>query len=263
MLFRPFSDLHAEFWPEHQVTRILESVVPPLATDRATVALIAGDLGLAHRREKWLKVLELLAGRFLAVVCVEGNHFFYHNDFFGRIQALKEMVCFPGNVHFLENESVEVEDAVIIGATLWTDFDGKNFFKMQHARKQMNDFRTIRKASGELLLPEDTADLFYQSREFIFDRLKEAEGRKTIVLTHHGISPLSVHERYRGDSLNWAFMTDLSGEIMDHGPDLWVHGHTHDSFDYLLGRTRVVVNPYGYQDVEINPGYNGTLLIRL
>ena len=37
---------------------------------------------------------------------------------------------------------------------------------------------------------------------------------------------------------------------MDRGPDLWVHGHTHDSFDYVLGWTQVVVNPYGYQDVE-------------
>ena len=30
---------------------------------------------------------------------------------------------------------------------------------------------------------------------------------------------------------------------LDPGPDLWVHGHTHNSFDYTLGRTRVVVNP--------------------
>jgi predicted phosphodiesterase len=58
-------------------------------------------------------------------------------------------------------------------------------------------------------------------------------------------------------------MTDLSNEIIDRGPDLWVHGHTHNSFDYMLGKTRVIVNPYGYKDVEINPQYNKDLVIEL
>jgi predicted phosphohydrolase len=263
MLFRPCSDLHAEFWREDQVTRIIESVVPPLATDQETVAIIAGDLALAHRQDLWLRILNLLSERFFAVIYVEGNHFFYHNDFFGRIAELKRMVSLPGNVHFLENESTEIEGVVIIGATLWTDFNGENFFLMQHARTEMNDFKTIRKATGELLLPEDTAELFYQSRRFIFDTLKEARGKRTIVVTHHGVSPLSVHERYRGDSLNWAFMSDLSQRIMDHGPDFWLHGHTHDSFDYFLGRTRVVVNPYGYHNMETNPHYENALLFKL
>ena len=31
---------------------------------------------------------------------------------------------------------------------------------------------------------------------------------------------------------------------------LWVHGHTHDSFDYKVnGHTRVVCNPRGYPQV--------------
>jgi len=58
-------------------------------------------------------------------------------------------------------------------------------------------------------------------------------------------------------------MTDLSNEIIDQGPDLWVHGHTHNSFNYMLGKTRVVVNPYGYKDVEVNPQYDRNLVIEL
>ena len=27
---------------------------------------------------------------------------------------------------------------------------------------------------------------------------------------------------------------------------LWIHGHTHDSFDYFINGTRVVCNPRGY-----------------
>lgn len=263
MLIRPFSDIHAEFWPANKIARILEMVVPPLPADRETVALIAGDLGLAHQQETWLKALSVFSKQFLAVVYVEGNHFFYHNDFYGRIHELKNKVSLPKNVHFLENESVEINSVVFIGATLWTDFQGKDFFKMQNARKNMNDFVVIKKPTGQRLLPEDTVDLFYESKKYIFDAINNVGGTKTVVVTHHGISPLSIHERFRGDSLNCAFMTDLSNEIIDHGPDLWVHGHTHNSFDYMIGKTRVIVNPYGYKDVEINPQYNKNLIIEL
>jgi hypothetical protein len=33
---------------------------------------------------------------------------------------------------------------------------------------------------------------------------------------------------------------------------LWVHGHTHDSFDYEVNGTRVVCNPRGYARNGIN-----------
>ena len=121
MLVRPFSDIHAEFWQPNKIPRILEMVIPPLPTDNETVALVAGDIGLAHKQETWLKVISLLAKRFLAVIYVEGNHFFYHNDFFGRIHELKAKLSIPKNVHFLENESVEINGVIFIGATLWTD----------------------------------------------------------------------------------------------------------------------------------------------
>ncbi len=183
------------------------------------------------------------------------------NDFFGRIHELKTKLSLPANVHFLENESVDINGVLFIGATLWTDFLGKDFFKMQYARKNMNDFVVIKKADGTRLMPEETVDLFQESKQFIFEKLAAAEEKKTVVVTHHGVSPLSIHERFRGDSLNCAFMTDLSSEIIDHGPDLWVHGHTHNSFDYSLGKTRVVVNPYGYKEVEVNPQYDKQLII--
>jgi len=263
MLVRPFSDLHAEFWQPNKIDRILDMVVPPLPTDKETVALVAGDIGLAHKQQTWLKIISLLSKRFLAVIYVEGNHFFYHNDFFGRIQELKTKASLPKNVHFLENESVEINGVIFVGAMLWTDFLGKDFFKMQYARKNMNDFVLIKKPDGLRLLPEDTVDLFHESKSYIFDVLADAGNKKTVVVTHHGVSPLSIHERFRGDSLNCAFMTDISNEIIDHGPDLWVHGHTHNSFDYALAKTRVVVNPYGYKDVEVNPQFDKSLVIEL
>ena len=93
---------------------------------------------------------------------------------------------------------------------------------------------------------------FRNRKRYIFEALETAGEKKTIGVTHHGTSPLSIHEHFQGDSLNCAFMTDISNAIIDHGPNLWVHGHTHNSFDYARGKTRVVVNPYGYSSRHID-----------
>jgi len=43
--------------------------------------------------------------------------------------------------------------------------------------------------------------------------------------------------------------------ILEHQPRLWIHGHTHESFDYKIGKTRVVCNPRGYASTEKNKGF--------
>jgi hypothetical protein len=31
---------------------------------------------------------------------------------------------------------------------------------------------------------------------------------------------------------------------------VWTHGHTHDTFDYMVGSCRVICNPRGYTGYE-------------
>lgn len=68
-------------------------------------------------------------------------------------------------------------------------------------------------------------------------------------MTHHGIAPGSTHERYRGDCLNGAFVSDLTPLLEETRTVLAIHGHVHDSFDYVAHHTRIVVNPRGYTHV--------------
>ena len=46
---------------------------------------------------------------------------------------------------------------------------------------------------------------------------------------------------------------------------LWIHGHTHDSFDYFLNGTRVVCNPRGYaKDTENeNPLFDANFIVEI
>jgi Icc-related predicted phosphoesterase len=46
--------------------------------------------------------------------------------------------------------------------------------------------------------------------------------------------------------MNAFFVCDMTAHISERQPKLWIHGHSHDRCDYLLGTTRVVANPLGY-----------------
>jgi Icc-related predicted phosphoesterase len=83
----------------------------------------------------------------------------------------------------------------------------------------------------------------------------------TVVITHHAPHPNSVNSRFVGDPLNPAFVSDLGDLIARHQPDLWLHGHTHCSGDYRLGRTRVICNPAGYG--RENPAFDPTLVVEV
>ena len=44
---------------------------------------------------------------------------------------------------------------------------------------------------------------------------------------------------------------------------LWIHGHMHDAFDYLVHGKRVVCNPRGYVPDQLSEGFRGDLVVRI
>lgn len=54
----------------------------------------------------------------------------------------------------------------------------------------------------------------------------------------------SVAPEYKDDLTSAAFASRLD-ELVE-SANVWIHGHTHASFDYLVGRCRVACNPGGY-----------------
>jgi Icc-related predicted phosphoesterase len=82
-----------------------------------------------------------------------------------------------------------------------------------------------------------------------------------VVVTHHAPHPLSVHPRYAGSALNASFASDLSEMMELWQPELWVHGHVHDTFDYVVRNTRVVCNPRGYGTE--NPAFDPALVVEI
>ena len=273
MLIRVNSDLHCEFWTYNKFEKQLDAVIPPMEEDKQSILVLAGDVGLFYKYDSTIKpALSLLAKRFKHVLYVFGNHEFYNSCLLGQNKDILSHRSVPKNVHLLDDDYFILDDVLFIGATLWTSFNNRNPLSMYNGESKMNDFRCIKKSISDTpygrsinISAEDTVDYFDKSLSFIKSALTMDQFRNMgkVVITHHSPSLQSIHERYRGDLLNDAFSTDLSGFIIDYAPDVWIHGHTHDSYDYIIGKTNIICNPFGYHAVDVNKGYNSRLLIDL
>jgi 3',5'-cyclic AMP phosphodiesterase CpdA len=119
-------------------------------------------------------------------------------------------------------------------------------------------------ASVRRLTPEDTLALHRTQRAWLQRALAEPFDGPTVVVTHHGPHRASLAPRFAADWVSTAFISELPPSFFD-VPVLWIHGHTHASFDYRVGRCRVLCNPRGYQIgrmvVPENPHFDPALVV--
>jgi Icc-related predicted phosphoesterase len=126
----------------------------------------------------------------------------------------------------------------------------------------MVDYRLIRWRDTGLLTPEGTRAIHHLQAAWLTNQLAQQFSGDTVVVTHHLPHPNSVHPRYTGDSLNPSFASDLSALVRE-PVKLWIHGHTHESMDYVVNGTRVVCNPRGYMPQEPNRSFKPSLVVEL
>ena len=128
----------------------------------------------------------------------------------------------------------------------------------------MTDYRKIRvQPQYRRLRSLDTCALHHRSRRWLQAQLDALDGERVVVVTHHAPSVRSVPARYAADPLSAAYASNLDDLILSASPLLWVHGHIHDSFDYVIGDTRVVCNPRGYLPHEPNDAFQADLVLAL
>ena len=130
----------------------------------------------------------------------------------------------------------------------------------------MMDYRSIRKEfeGYTLLKPADTARRHQQTLDYIRTVVEGKQDEKFVVVGHHSPSFASVNEIYKDEYLmNGGYHSELSEFILDRPQiKLWTHGHTHHPFDYMIGDTRVVCNPRGYDSYE-DSGWNPNILLEI
>ena len=218
--------------------------------------IVAGDLDIGKKPIKFIK--EQL--KISPVIYILGNHEFYHQDYDEIMDFWKKIKI--TNFYFLENSAVQINGIRFLGAILWTDMNQGNKIDIEAAKLGLNDFEIIRKDKRKFT-PEDSIILHNQSIKWLKTELKKHFDGKTVVITHHLPSNLSIHKRFKKSSINPCFYSDLDYIIKIFKPDLWIHGHTHESFDYVLDNTRIICNPRGYCNFEENRNFNPSLIIEI
>lgn len=151
---------------------------------------------------------------------IRGNHDYYNDIFEPNEMSIRE-----------------TKGLVISGATLWTDLSHN--VDWYRYIKSLVDYRYIHGLNQEAYNKAHN-----EQKKFLLNDNIKAD----IIVSHHCPSYRSVNEKYANDPLNNCFATELSHEIlnMKNPPKLWIHGHTHEEFDYMIGDTRVICHPRGY-----------------
>lgn len=231
----------------------------------ANLIVLAGDIARPAEAMAWAKAL----GR--RALYVPGNHEFYGGSLDGTVAELKRLSDGDA-VRVLDNEAVVIDGVRFLGSTLWTDFrlfddTGQREAAMAEGSRFMRDFSRIRFREQEetLFSPTHCAAEFDRHAAWLAARLDESFNGPTVVITHHAPSPGSIHPRFSDSLINACFVSNAE-HLMDRARvALWVHGHTHDTFDYTVNGTRVVCNPRGYakDGIAENPAFDPAFCVAL
>lgn len=230
------SDLHFEFHAD-----VGRSFVAGLCPD-VDVLVVAGDLAPSRQLES---SLHLLCDRYSQVVFVSGNHEFYHASP-REVAQLKRKLSLVPNLHWLECETTVIGGVRFVGTTLW-------FEHLPGCTDDLNDFHMI----------EDFVPWVYEQNRESQSYLETAVRSGDVVITHHLPSQRSVAPKFTDSPLNQFFVCDVERVMRDRRPQLWVHGHTHTSCDYLIDKTRVVCNPLGYVRFDVNPTFDARSIVEV
>lgn len=232
------SDTHLEFFVDSkQSIHMLDSIKP-----QSDVLVIAGDFCQVNHQE-YLTFLRTICNKYKNVVYVFGNHEWYEYQFdHGQTQKKIKQLVERSNLHILEKESVVLsvngEETEFVGASGFFP-DSKN---ARSNMSMLNDFRWI-----------DNYDPYssnLSTRVFFENSLLLPKTTKNrVVVTHHLPSMASTPTRFIADPTNCYYNSGLLQ--LDYQIDYWLHGHTHDQFDYYQDlddgrKCRVVCNPTGY-----------------
>lgn len=92
----------------------------PLIIPEADICVCAGDI--FGRIDRSIGFLNEVIAPHIPVVATLGNHDFYGRSIDWALDFARKYTA-GTNIHILENDTFEMDDLRVIGATLWTDYE--------------------------------------------------------------------------------------------------------------------------------------------
>ena len=291
MKIQVVSDLHLEFGPI-SINNAGETDVLILSGDICVAKDLANHDAVNLRGEhdksnRYHAFFQECCERFPRVIYIMGNHEHYHGDYNATAGIIRAKLNYLPNLYFLDKQWVVIDDVMFLAGTLWTDMNKEDPITLSQIGRLMNDYHIVKDSSRMVSYRtypdgDDGAVVFkkrpsqfapttsVEDHKAMLQFIKEMLGtigpnKKVVIVGHHAPSKASIKPRYHGDHIvNGAYSSDLS-ELMLDNPciKLWTHGHTHDSFDYMIGSTRVFCNPRGYYNYEENPAFDPNIVLEV
>jgi predicted phosphodiesterase len=244
MRIQVISDIHAEFHQDSGKQFVTEYLRPK----GVDVLVLAGDAGVGRSLGYSLKLLSKHYAN-AVVLYVPGNHDFYNSGFIHVLRELRMLESSIDNLFVLNNKMMNINGINFVGSPMW--FKQKKNYKKY--TDMINDFSLI----------TNFEDKVFKENKKALKFLRWHVNSDSVVITHHVPTPKSTPDRYVGDPINMFFTCDMEELIRERKPKLWVHGHTHDSFNYMLGKTHIVCNPLGYVGRQVNAEFIPNMMIDL
>lgn len=269
MRIQILSDFHIEFFEDYPRHLEVECQRIAEACRNVDALVIAGDLGAPFLNNTqptttgwdhmpsftdfqglYKKVLEYFCSRYDQVFLVAGNHEFYGTNIEDGLKWL-ESIRFENFLLLDGLGFFNIADGVkIIGSTLW--FGAKDF--------NVDYWKGMSDSKYNSTTLESLEELGLQSARKIATEMeiiaKYHSSDKVIVVSHMAPTNRSVPKQFRGSNLSRFYVNELVFPAIERMqrdkpllkvPDVWIHGHTHSSFDYCMPfGTRIVCNPFGY-----------------
>lgn len=227
------SDIHGDTYSYE--TNYLE-----LYKDKIDVLVIAGDIQNFWTESEFDDWCKHISKDFPKTIFVPGNHDLWSKDknYKDVILMFETIAHNYNNIFVLNNNYLRIDNYIFVGSI---------YFSEPNNTERLNDFKCIKSQKSTIkktnfIEEHKTAKKYISS---ILDGLKQDES--LIAITHFGPSTKSIALRYQTQDNSYFCNADDS--LIEQNSDkikLWIHGHTHEPFDYSIRNTRIICNPLGY-----------------
>lgn len=195
---------------------------------KADILLFAGDS--SENLDITFKMLNLST---IPVLFIPGNHEFYHKDYYDTYMRLRDFCDKSnGNIIFLDNNVVEIDNYQIIGNTLWSDFLNLDPFLIESSWSNINDYRCISTLNQSSEIKDEILTLHEMHCQKIKDIMfGNDEIKKNLLNPYLEKRISSFNSKNKYDYIDTNMFTPYHSFIMNKKNKKWLNNILNDKFN--------------------------------
>jgi predicted phosphohydrolase len=213
------SDLHLDQLSSYHIQNLIDP--------KADVLILGGDICHIETAYKHLSFFQYVSTNFQYVLYIPGNHEFYSDTYtmYELAKMIKKFIGVFGNIFYLDNSSIMIEDVLFTGSCLWCNPQNEppSWFLID--------------ISGD-----EISNLFHESVNYL-NKVSSVNHPKHVIITHY--PPISMEYKKR-KSRNYDHRYDEYYQnrtiYLPHSPFSWIFGHTHENVCAKINNTNYLSN---------------------